>query len=128
MKRLLQISLFLIYLLFNAGISYSMHYCGDDLALINLFGEDKTCCPEGEEMPGCCDDVSHLDLQNNEENPTSILHFQFLKAEIAPVPKLLFDILDCLSHHLEAKPAFYLEDIAPPEENSLHILIQVFLI
>ncbi|MDN3670191.1 hypothetical protein QWY93_12735 [Echinicola jeungdonensis] len=128
MRRLLQISLLLIYLMLNAGLSYSLHFCGEDFARINLFGEDKTCCPEGEEKPGCCDDISHIDLQNGDENPTSIPHYQFLKAEIAPVPKLLFDILDCLSQNLELKPLLYQEDNAPPEENSLHIRHQVFLI
>jgi hypothetical protein len=74
-KQFIKIALLVFYVFFNAGLSYSMHYCGDDFQLINFYAESKTCCESEESMPGCCDDVSNLDLPNTDEQQIDILNF-----------------------------------------------------
>jgi len=59
-----------------------MHFCGDDFQLINLFGETKTCCPSQEPMPGCCDDISNLELPNTDQQQIDVLNFQPLGVEM----------------------------------------------
>lgn len=76
MRQLLKISLLFFYLLFNAGISYSLHYCGEDFQRINLFADAKTCCPSHEPMSGCCDDVSNLELPNTDQQISDVLDFE----------------------------------------------------
>lgn len=82
MRQLLKISLLVFYVLFNAGMSYSMHFCGEDFKRINLFAESKTCCPSKEPMPGCCDDVSNLELPNTDQQLSDLLDFQPLTLEV----------------------------------------------
>jgi hypothetical protein len=74
-KQFIKIALLVFYVFFNAGLSYSMHYCGDDFQLINLYGENKTCCESKEPMPGCCDDVSNLELPNTDQHQIDVLDF-----------------------------------------------------
>jgi hypothetical protein len=57
-------------------MSYSMHFCGEEFQRINLFAEAKTCCPSQEPMPGCCDDVSNLELPNTDQQISDVLDFQ----------------------------------------------------
>ncbi|WP_050977342.1 HYC_CC_PP family protein [Nitritalea halalkaliphila] len=64
MRASVKIALLLIYSLFHAGMSYSMHFCGEDFKRINLYAEQKTCCPEAESPMPCCEDVSHVEQPN----------------------------------------------------------------
>lgn len=41
-----------------------MHYCGEDFKRINLYAEQKTCCPEAETPMPCCEDISHVEQPN----------------------------------------------------------------
>lgn len=48
------------YLFFNAGISYSMHFCGDKLTSSRMFAAKKGCICSSDEKPApfdCCKDV-----------------------------------------------------------------------
>lgn len=47
------------YLLFSAGVSYSMHFCGDTLASTEFFATNKGCaCTSKDKKPyDCCKDV-----------------------------------------------------------------------
>lgn len=76
MKQFSKIALLFIYVFFNAGMSYSMHYCGKEFKRINLYAESKTCCPSKEPMPGCCDDVFNLEFPNTDQHLSDLLDFQ----------------------------------------------------
>ncbi|QDH79643.1 hypothetical protein FKX85_11595 [Echinicola soli] len=128
MRKLVQIALLMIYFCFNAGMSYSMHYCGEELAHINLFAEDKNCCPDGEEMPGCCDDVPNTDLQNSDQNLAKLVDMHFYNASLLPLPDLMSEILVLLAQQIENYPKICLKSVGPPSLVPIHIKHQTFLI
>ncbi|WP_186756404.1 HYC_CC_PP family protein [Echinicola salinicaeni] len=128
MRKLFQISLLIIYLCFNAGLSYSMHYCGEQLEAINFFAEEIKCCPEEDEMPGCCDDVPKTALQNAEQNTSKTVNVQFISAVILPYPHLLADIIECISWTKEVESINFPLDEAPPNDLPIYIENEIFLI
>ena len=75
MKSFVKIALLFCYAFFNAGVSYSMHFCDGGFERINLYAESKTCCESEEPMPGCCDDVSNLELPNTDQQVSSLVNF-----------------------------------------------------
>lgn len=67
MKSFIKIALLIFYVFFNAGVSYSMHFCGDDYKRVNLFSDLKTCCESKEPMPDCCEDVLDWEQPNTDQ-------------------------------------------------------------
>lgn len=126
MKSFKKIALLLFYVFFNAGLSYSMHFCGDDFQRINIFAEYKTCCESNTPMPGCCDDVSNLELPNSDQQVSDILDFQphFIELFTIDSPKELQLVL----YPIDEKTAF--TDSSPPifQNTPIYIFCQVFLI
>lgn len=125
MKQSIKIALLLFYVFFNAGLSYSMHFCEEDFKRINLFAEAKTCCESNEPMPGCCDDVSHLELPNTDQQISDLLDFQPLMAEFSSLV-LQFELPLVFSN--TEITAF--ADSSPPilQHTPKYIFFQVFLI
>ncbi|WP_460539395.1 hypothetical protein [Echinicola sediminis] len=105
-----------------------MHYCGASFERINFFMEDKGCCPDGEEMPGCCDDIPKADLQNADQSMAKIATVQFWNLSLLPLPHLLSDILLCLAQQEEVPSVRYISDSAPPQSIPIYIEHQIFLI
>nr|WP_255737261.1 hypothetical protein [Cognataquiflexum nitidum] len=103
-----------------------MHFCGDDFQRINLYGESKTCCESQEPMPGCCADVSHLELPNSDQQLTEIIHFQPLRFDFI-LPTFQFELSETIIG-ISEKTAF--SDSAPPilQDTPIYIFCQVFLI
>ncbi|EON74774.1 hypothetical protein ADIS_4745 [Lunatimonas lonarensis] len=126
MKSFIKIALLVFYVFFNAGLSYSMHFCDGGFERINLYAESKTCCESEEPMSGCCDDVSNLELPNTDQQVSDVLNFQpqtfeLLNAEVRfelPINFIVF----------EEKTAF--ADSSPPifQDTPIYIFCQVFLI
>nr|WP_262916574.1 hypothetical protein [Belliella kenyensis] len=103
-----------------------MHFCGDDFQRINVFTEYKTCCESNTPMPGCCDDVSNLDLPNTDQQVSDILNFQPQTFELLNA-EVRFELpLDLTA--TEEKTAF--ADSSPPifQDTPIYIFCQVFLI
>ncbi len=126
MKSFVKIALLLFYVVFNAGLSYSMHFCGDDFQRINVFAEYKSCCESNTPMSGCCDDVSNFELPNADQQVSNVLNFQpqtfeLLNAEVSFELPLNFIVS-------EEKTAF--ADSSPPifHNTPIYIFCQVFLI
>ncbi|PRY88542.1 HYC_CC_PP family protein [Mongoliibacter ruber] len=126
MKSFIKIALLVFYVFFNAGLSYSMHFCGDDFQRINVFAEYKTCCESNTPMQGCCDDVSNLELPNTEQQLSTVLNFQ----------PFGFDYVD-LAFNTELfkvrnndKEVTTFADSSPPtlQNTPIYIFCQVFLI
>ncbi len=67
MKSFIKIALLLFYVFFNAGVSYSMHFCGDDFKRVNFFADIKSCCDSKEPMPDCCEDVLDWEQPNSDQ-------------------------------------------------------------
>jgi hypothetical protein len=115
------------YLLFNAGMSYSMHFCGDEFKRINFFAESKTCCPSKEPIEGCCDDVSHLELPNTDQQLSYILDFQPIAVELLCALSFVFQA-EWLEYVKEL-PLNYADSSPPPVgDTPLFVLHCIFLI
>lgn len=126
MKSFIKISLLVFYVFFNAGLSYSMHFCGTDFQRINIFAEYKTCCESNTPMPGCCEDISNLELPNTDQQLSELLSLQPL-------------LIDFYSFHVPFELAFIptlekektaFADSSPPifHNTPIYIFCQVFLI
>ncbi|KEO72461.1 HYC_CC_PP family protein [Anditalea andensis] len=81
MRQLIKISLFFIYLVCNAGMSYSLHFCSEKLEAINFYTEQKKCCSATEEESDCCEDVFSLDQANTEQTIAYLSDIQFLRTD-----------------------------------------------
>jgi hypothetical protein len=103
-----------------------MHYCGDDFQRFNVFSEYKTCCESNTPMPGCCDDVSNLELPNSDQQVSDLLDFHSLSVDL-PNQFFYSEYLAIASYSTE-KTAF--TDSSPPifQNTPIYIFCQVFLI
>jgi hypothetical protein len=125
-KSFIKIALLVFYVFFNAGLSYSMHFCGEDFQRINLFAEYKTCCESNTPMPGCCDDISKQELPNTDQQISDLLDFQALGIDyIISTPHIE---LPNTVIRITEKTAF--ADSSPPifHNTPIYIFCQVFLI
>ncbi len=127
MKQIIKIALLFFYMFFNAGLSYSMHFCGEDYQRINLYSETKTCCPNEEPMPGCCDDISNFELPNTDQQFVEAVDFQAMNFEIVPHINVFSEFPSGL---ILEQSAFEFADSSPPflTDTPLYIINQVFLI
>jgi hypothetical protein len=125
-KSLIKIALLVFYVFFNAGISYSLHFCGNDFKRINLFTEYETCCESSKPMPDCCGDVSNLELPNTDQQLSDVYNIQAMGIDLLFVDfhnyLLPFDIT------LLERIAF--ANSSPPklQNTPIYIFYQVFLI
>ncbi|WP_089242077.1 HYC_CC_PP family protein [Belliella buryatensis] len=126
MKSFIKIALLVFYVFFNAGLSYSMHYCGGDFQRVNVFAEYKTCCEDTTPMQGCCDDVSNLELPNTEQQLSTVLNFQpFGFDHVVPALKVELSII---INGVTERTAFA-DSSSPILHNTpIYIFCQVFLI
>ncbi|MFD2202743.1 HYC_CC_PP family protein [Shivajiella indica] len=126
MKKFIKIALLFFYVFFNAGLSYSMHFCGEDFKRINVFADYKTCCESKTPMPGCCDDVSNLEIPNNDQQVSEILDFHPMIFEL-----ITFDFsIELVPHFVKWEEKIFYSDSSPPiiQETPIYIFCQVFLI
>lgn len=103
-----------------------MHFCGDDFQRINVFAEYKTCCESNVPMPGCCDDISNLELPNTDQQLSDVLDFQPLSIDFYTI-QVPFELAVIPTVGKE-KTAF--ADSSPPifQSTPIYIFCQVFLI
>ncbi|WP_157972090.1 hypothetical protein [Pleomorphovibrio marinus] len=122
-----KIALLVCYLCFNAGLSYSMHFCEGDFKHFNFFASSEGCCPGETEMPDCCEDVSHLEVPNGEEfQPNQVC---LSLSDLTFHPSILFEKNIQLNWSIAEKLGFSVH--APPlipTQTSLFLIHQVWLI
>ncbi len=121
-----KIVLLVFYLCFNAGMSYSMHFCEGVLQHFNFFAANETCCPEKGELPDCCEDISHLDIPNGEEFQPVV--FTLSHAESNYFPSHYFYNTQPKFEVAPAYQLWYAAHAPPLPKSPLFILHQVFLI
>jgi hypothetical protein len=129
MKQLIKISLLLFYVFFNAGISYSLHFCEKEYKRINLYGDSKTCCESAVPMPGCCDDISNFELPNTDQKQVDA--FKLVYKIPASVPVLYSTSTTELQVTALASEKIQLfADCSPPFVSKLPLYLQhnIFLI
>ena len=126
MKSFIKIALLVLYVFFNAGLSYSMHFCGEDFQRVNVLSDYKTCCESKTPMPDCCEDVANFELPNTDQQVSAIFDFQPQVFELL-APQFFFESPVILSGQ-EKKTAF--ADSLPPifQNTPIYIFCQVFLI
>src|SRR5690554_4421185 len=127
MRQLLKISLLLIYVFFNAGLSYSMHFCGQELKDINWLAETTPCCPAEEGEEDCCEDIFYSEIHATDQQSKQSLDFQFVKFYPEALP------VQWPTHYLYSKGSqadklsyFYQQHLSP--RLPAYIVNQVFLI
>jgi len=124
--KYIKIGLLIIYVFFNAGMSYSYHFCGDVFQKVNFLGNEKSCCDSEIPVKGCCEDVSHLELPNSDQQISNLLDFQPEYSSFVFIPKS-FDFSSITGTDLNVTFNTY---NPPPKFNKLPIFIfhQSFLI
>lgn len=127
-RKVIQISLLFIYILFNAGLSYSFHFCEEELSKINFFTEKEMCCPEEEEMQGCCEDLSRLEFPNAEQVSANFLDFLPLKILTTDFYHGIFAYMQLVSALSETVPFIAYKDHPLTYHSPIYIKNQVFLI
>jgi|SRR5690554_2394539 len=127
MRQLLKISLLLLYVFFNAGLSYSMHYCGEELKDISWLTESTPCCAAEEGEEDCCEDVLYSEVHSTDQQSKQFLDIQFVKfyPEALPVhwPTHAFSNAGLQAENLHF---FYQQPLSPPLP--VYLRNQVFLI
>ncbi|MBT0810770.1 hypothetical protein KIH41_05695 [Litoribacter ruber] len=128
MDRFIKISFLMIYLLFNAGLSYSMHYCGEKLETVKVSHEHSKCCSEQDVDPDCCLDVDFQDQQNRDQVLLALVDYQFQKVDFSFAISDFIALLQKLS--IEIKPDREVLDETDlfAWKTPIHIQNQTFLI
>lgn len=126
MKTFVKISLLVFYVFFNAGLSYSMHFCGDEFQRVNVFAEYESCCESSLPMQGCCGDVSSLELPNTDQQISDILNFHALGIDHV-LPTFQTELL---TSEIAIVDQTSFADSSPPifQNTPIYIFCQVFLI
>nr|WP_245189536.1 hypothetical protein [Lunatimonas salinarum] len=107
-------------------MSYSLHFCEDKFERINLYAQAETCCETADPMPGCCDDVSDLELPNTDQQIADFLDFHSTSAGFPHYP-VNFNYSDII---FQADGKLGFTDSSPPKFHNIPIIIfcQVFRI
>jgi len=75
MKKILNISLIILYLAFNAGVLVHFHFCGDSFHHFTVVVEPENCCD-----PSCCHNSSfELKIKDDQQD----LNAFFMSADLA---------------------------------------------
>ena len=127
MRQLLKISLLLIYVLSSAGLSYSMHFCGDELKDINWATESTSCCAAEDGEEGCCEDVLSSDIHASDHQSKQLLDFQFEKMKIQDMPFAGYAPADMLYQN-QSNGWLYEHQQPLPPPFPIYLKNQVFLI
>jgi len=128
MRQLIKISFLMIYLLFNAGMSYSMHYCSDQLEAISLYAAATKCCSESDEDMECCEDVVHHERQQADQTLLALADYQFQKADISSAFVAFVAMLQKLTFSLDQEEFIPDPQLHTYSTTPIHIKNQSFLI
>lgn len=111
MKRYITTFVLFAYLLFNAGISFSMHFCGGKLTSSGFFASKIgcTCSSMKEEASDCCKDVVIKSAGDDQKAPS---HFQ-IKIEKVLLAEIKFFSL-IIKNILPNTLTFSLQDYHSP--------------
>lgn len=130
MKRILSISLLLLYLCINTGLAVSIHYCGGKFSSFSAVNSKKKSCACGKKkMPKtCCKDTkTTLSTDDNQQVPKIGFVFQDFTAFSALLPSQIFlpesshlvlDKIDAIFHAFDSSPL----------KTPIYILVCSFLI
>ncbi|GGZ26436.1 hypothetical protein GCM10007049_18890 [Echinicola pacifica] len=127
-RKLIHILLLTLYLCFNAGLSYSMHYCGEQFQKINVFSSQESCCDGEESMDDCCNDVSNHELNESNQNTSKLLSLQFIP-KLLPLFQVAFSDFYQLFAIAEEEGHFYtFEEQSGPPAVPIYLRNQLLLI
>lgn len=86
MKKLIIITLAILYLLFSAGVVLSSHFCNGRFDTVSLLTK-KQCCPDSDSPGSCCQNLTSFfkikDIYDSERS-TPYVHNLTLTAEPNP--------------------------------------------
>lgn len=127
MRQLLNISLLLIYVLSSAGLTYSMHFCGDELKDINWAAESTSCCAAEEGEEDCCEDVLSSEIHASDHQSKQLQDFQFDRLQLQALPASIYSLAALYQQEQHERYANYdWQHPSPPFP--LYLKNQVFLI
>jgi hypothetical protein len=125
MQRLVTIFMLLTYLLFNAGISYSMHFCGDRLTSTEVFAKKQSCLCSSPKEPAhsCCKDVE-VESGGNDQKVNNLFK---LNVERILLSELCYPILETVQLNFRTELIAIAGNSGPPLYRvPLFILNQIF--
>src|SRR5690606_36835736 len=127
MRQLLKISLLLIYVLSSAGLSYSMHFCGDELKDINWAAESTSCSAAEEGEEDCCEDVRTSEIRASDHQNKQLLDFQLERLQLQALPASIYALAALAQQEQHERFANY-DWQHPSTPLPLYLKNQVFLI
>lgn len=128
MRRIVSISILILYLVSFSGILMSFHFCGGKLSNIDFFSDASHQCSCGKKAmkPNCCKDKTVL-LKANDGLAKTETHIFKISA-----PKLIFTLVNQVNVLPSAHFQFVTSDFFHPPpfkpKASIHIFNGVFLI
>jgi hypothetical protein len=113
------------YLLFSAGISYSMHYCGDILTSTEMLGKSKGCICKTKDNTShdCCKDVK-IESAKDDQKTTSLYKLNFEKVVIEEIQFFLIAFINLYEEPSNTLTIEY--NSPPPYKISKYIFNQIF--
>jgi hypothetical protein len=113
------------YLLFNAGISFSMHFCGDRLTSTEVFAKKKNCLCSNPKEPihSCCKDVE-VESAGDDQKVNNVFKLNIERVLLAEVD---FSILEINQLYSKPENTSFAGDSGPPQYKlPLFILNRIF--
>jgi hypothetical protein len=112
MKRFTILFMLFIYLLFNARVSYSMHFCGSKLISSEFFIERKdcVCSPTPEKKAShCCEDLKVESGTDEQQQSSYIFKLNIEKVLLSEIKFFVFEL-----NYLNRTPFVQrIEDLSP---------------
>jgi hypothetical protein len=129
LRQTLNILVLFCYLLFNAGMAYSLHYCGSELVSAALYANEEAKCVCGgskaDSSKSCCNDVS-VESADSEQKVPACASFSFSKTLLYQFPYIIEVVQKFFS---QFRSINFPEELPPPKlKVPTYILIQVFRI
>lgn len=127
MRRLLTISLTLVYLTFSAGLAIGNHFCGGKLAEITVFKAPKTCCLDANSEKSCCQNTTST-LKITNEHDCNFTSSDVPQAKLVMFAEMVFAIAPIDASGNTIKQWFADHNIKPSEKSPIYLTNRVFII
>ena len=127
MKRILAISLMLVYLTVSAGVLVSYHFCGGKLAEVAFFKGSKNCCADAN-SPGSCCQNSSLILKVSDDSSNDIAFPNVPASKFTSIIQRIFTATEGTSSAKIANEMFDAYEIKHLDKQPIYLTNRVFII
>jgi hypothetical protein len=131
-KKLISISIIIVYALLTVGVGVSKHFCGGYLADVEWFSTEKKTCQcsllkKDKKAKDCCKDEIKIVKLDMSQDLVKCLAFDFLQM-VSAIIASPFEF--CFTNHIFfiSLISWKIETSFPPPKSSLYLLFCVFRI